>query len=155
MATARQPVSIDGIEFDEALTEYLESLTDEQRAGQLSFSLMMADLSLYSKENVKQCRAATRQLLERVRDGKATIEERTQVAQAVKLMSEEREPAKNSAFARQTYILTLRYLAPDYLEVREIAALVNIDTTTVHRDINAAIGRLAFWLFGIIALEWE
>ena len=140
--------------YDE-LAEYLEPRTADEKMGQLVFSLIMNDLGRNAKQNVKRCKAETRRLLERVRDGAATDEERRVIVWAVRHLSKEREVAKNSAYARQTYALTLKYLAPELLEVREIAQLFNVDVATTYRDISSAIERLAFWLFGVEALDWK
>ena len=123
--------------------------------GQLVKNIVRAeDVSLMASA-AEDCRKKTRRLLERVRDGTATDEERSLILWAVHRMSKEREPAKNSDHARQTYELTLKYLSPERPSAREIAQLVNVDFTTVQRDIASAIGRLAFWVCGEEALGWK
>jgi predicted Fe-S protein YdhL (DUF1289 family) len=126
-------------------------LTERQQAAQLLLTMCVLD----GRDNTVHCRAETRRLLESVRDGTATDGERKRVLQAIQRMSKEREARVNSAYARQTYALTLKYLTPERLSAREIARLADVNGRTAHRDISMAIERLAARLFGVAALEWQ
>ena len=131
--------------------DQLQPFTDEDRAAQQLMTLIV----LHGRKNAGYYRAETRRLLEAVRDGTAADWERQRVLWAVRQMSTEREPSKASNYARQVYVLTLKYLAPDRLDNKEIARLINLDVSNVCRDATAAIERIAFWLFGVSALPWK
>lgn len=132
------------------MSEVPAFFTEEQKEAQLLMTLCVVK----GRENKAFYRVETRRLLERVRNRTATDEEKKIIAWAILRMNEEREPTKNSDYARQTYALTLKYLTPEMLNDREIAEITNVDKSTVNRDINAAIKRLAFWLFGVEAIDW-
>ena len=58
--------------------------------------------------------------------------------------------------ARRWNVLYLRYIAKDRMKIEDIAAELEIDKRTFHRDVNKAMEDMAVLLFGIEAIgTWK
>ena len=129
-----------------------QHFTKELRAGQRAFSFFVDLLAEHSEDNVRNCREATRTMLECVRGGTATEEEAAAIRRGVKHLNKH---SRREEDKRHLYVLTMRYLAPEPMTVGELAFSLCLDKSTVHRDIRAAIEKLSVLLFGVYATDWR
>ena len=116
---------------------------------------LLTILAINGRNNKAYYHSETRRLLEAARSGTLKEDEKSILLRAVQNMNKEAEPAKNSAYDRQNYIIALKYLVPERLTNKDIAKIVNVDVSTLCLNVNRGISRLAFWIFGIQALDWQ
>jgi DNA invertase Pin-like site-specific DNA recombinase len=126
-----------------------EDIGTRDEIGQLTFRAVVDNPNRH--ETAQRYREATREILRRVRDGRAEKPETELLAFAVTALQRR---AMKPEQQRKLYALAQMYLVENPKTAREVAEQTNVSLSTLFRDIARISEKLAVLMFGIDAIDW-